>query len=456
GQVVSEFLHHEKILWISIVDDRRNELVRRWRDQSQCDNYLGADQPMELASICPVGRDRLLVARPVVVGEGQDKRVVGAVRLLLDTQAVADRLRRAHTTVLLLACGVGACAIVLSHVLLRHVLLLPIRKLVRTTAALANGNLSTRAKAGGKDEIGALAQSFNVMAERIETQHSQLLLANERLEMQVRRRTDQLHRVNARLREEMAEREEFLRSVSHDLNAPLRNIAGMTAMLLAKWRDDLPSKVLVRLARIQANVATETELINELLELSLIRSRRQKRELVDMSRLLEQVRDNFEFELRQKNIHLRIGSNMPILHAEKTRLRQVFMNLIDNAIKYMGPGHENRIEVTYDPRDGEHVFHVADTGPGIRQEDQEQIFTVFRRGSDHGSIPGKGVGLTTVRTIVTAYQGRIWLDSMAGEGATFHVALPQATTRAPQRPIVPGAAAELLYEEPAGQWTVKK
>ena len=433
-RIAREFLYHDNVLHLSIVDDHQRELAGVSRSLAQPRwEHQDVSQPVGLAAIRPVGQDCLLVAVPVVDDSGEKKQVVGAVRLVLDSSAVAERLRRAHVTVLLLGCGMLVCAVTLGNVVVRRLLVLPIRKLARVTRKLAEGDLAARAKADRRDEIGALAESFSAMAEKIESQHHQLLTAKERLEVKVHQRTSQLRHANQRLRSDMAEREEFLRAVSHDLGAPLRNIAGMTAMLILKSRDVLPEQVLARLERIRANVDAEREMINELLDLSRIRTRPQRREWVDVGELLGKIRDSFEFDLRQRGIALGIAPDMPTLHVERGRLRQVFMNLVDNAVKYMPPRDDGRIEISCERIGDEHVFHVADNGTGVAEKDRDCIFTVFRRGADGSNVPGKGVGLATVKAIVAKYEGRLWVDGAPNAGATFHVALPLATTGPPAK-----------------------
>src|SRR5205085_4930750 len=130
----------------------------------------------------------------------------------------------------------------------------------------------------------------------------------------------------------------FLRAVSHDLNAPLRNISGMATMLLMKNREKFDEDIIHRLERIQKNVQVETDLISELLELSRIKTRRQKMETVDLRHMVEELGGMFENDLKSKQIQLIVDTPLPSLSCERARLRQVFQNLIDNAIKYMGDG----------------------------------------------------------------------------------------------------------------------
>ncbi|MHC4717140.1 MAG: sensor histidine kinase, partial [Planctomycetota bacterium] len=322
-------------------------------------------------------------------------------------------------------------AIPLGQLLVWRVVAAPIRKLLDATRRLAQGDFSARAQTRRNDEIGALASSFDTMAVELHASQEQLRQANESLERKVADRTAELQRANGRLKEEMAEKEDFLRAVSHDLNAPLRNIAGMATMISLRHREDLSEEVIARLQRIQANVDAGTDLLTELLELSRVKTRPQRRRMVDFGRLLENARDTFEYELKAKGIELTIHGPMPTLHVEHNRMRQVFQNLIDNAIKYMGVRADGRIDVSYRFVDDMHEFHVADNGSGIAPEDQERIFYVFRRGTkvEHASVEGKGVGLALVRTIAQNYDGRAWVRSALGQGSDFCFALSAQRTQ---------------------------
>jgi signal transduction histidine kinase len=251
--------------------------------------------------------------------------------------------------------------------------------------------------------------------------NGKLFEANRDLELKIEHRTSQLETANARLGSEIAEKEDFLRAISHDLNAPLRNIAGMATMLLNKHKDGFEEDVVHRLERIKKNVDVETDLIAELLELSRIKTRRQKMELVNLEALIWEMRGLFENDLKSRGIELIIDTSLPALNAERARIRQVFQNLIDNAIKYMGDGEKREIHVGCTVRLTEAEFYVRDTGMGIEPEDVEKVFFVFRRGKNSAAknIPGKGVGLASVKSIVETYNGTIWVESKLGEGTTF-------------------------------------
>jgi len=314
----------------------------------------------------------------------------------------------------------------IAWIVARH-LTVPVQQLVKGAQALGDGNLTHRVRIRRSDELGELGFAFNNMADTLQLQQENIQLINANLEKMVEDRTAQLQQVNSRLTSEMAEKEDFLRAVSHDLNAPLRNIAGMTSMLLMKYGSTLEPDAIQRLERIQKNVDTQSELINELLELSRIKSRREKIEQVDLHELLTGIAENFAGDLETKRITLTISGRLPIMKCEKMRLRQVFQNLIDNAIKYMREDGPRTIGVSVRWEPQEVIVSVKDTGMGIATDELPNLFHVFRRAKNATmmKIPGKGVGLASVKAIVENYHGRLWADSQAGEGTTFHMAIPK-------------------------------
>jgi signal transduction histidine kinase len=389
-------------------------------------------------------------------------RVVGYVTVCLAQGGNDSRLRNIALTVLLIGAVAAGVSFPLMYWLV-HRVFQPIRQLVAATERIARGDLETRVDHNRSDIIGTLARSFNEMVKRVRSQQQDLARANRELaeanacladanqklsgsnrdlEVKVQQRTAQveaasrqLEAANRRLSSEIAEKEDFLRTVSHDLNAPLRNIAGMAATLLMKYRSTFDDEVVRRLERICKNVEVETDLIAELLELSRIKTRRHKMEMVDLNELLVELADLFDQDLETSRIRLTVDGRLPEVHCERARLRQVFQNLIDNAIKYMGqpavldpstsqpPSPEKPREITigYVAGGGEAEFYVRDTGVGIAADDLEKVFHVFRRGSSEAvqNVAGKGVGLASVKSIVETYNGTIWVESKLGIGSTF-------------------------------------
>jgi signal transduction histidine kinase len=144
-------------------------------------------------------------------------------------------------------------------------------------------------------------------------------------------------------------------------------------------------------------------------------------EPVELEAMIWELRGLFENDLKTRGIDLRVESTLPVLECERARIRQVFQNLIDNAIKYMGDGPDRVIAVGWVRRLTEAEFYVRDTGIGIHKEDIDKVFHVFRRGRNTQStaVAGKGVGLSSVKSIIETYSGRIWVESELGKGTTF-------------------------------------
>lgn len=338
-----------------------------------------------------------------------------------------EQLNRATLASLVVGCLIFALSLPVAIAAVYRIFL-PIRQLVAATNRIAAGDYSAEVAAERSDEIGMLARSFNEMVRRVRSQQQQLRVANENLaeanrslEQKVQRRTSELEAANRRLSAEIAEKEDFLRAVSHDLNAPLRNISGMAAVLLMKYRDRFDDEIVHRLERIRRNVEIESDLIAELLELSRIKTRRQKMESVDIEALLRDLCGMFDEDLKQRGITLTLHPPFPVLHCERNRIRQVFQNLVDNAIKYMGNGPVREIHIGCADSPEGVEFHVRDTGMGIHPDDLAKVFYVFRRGRNSAemNVAGKGVGLASVKSIIETYNGRIWVESEPGRGSTF-------------------------------------
>jgi signal transduction histidine kinase len=369
----------------------------------------------------PTAVEKSSIDEDVIAAAPQSTRLVGYVTVNISEADQQEYVRRINV-ILGIVGGLVLLASLPVVSILVHRIFMPIRQLVAATDRIAAGDLEAQVAIHRPDVIGILARSFNQMVKTIRTQQQALESANRGLEEKVLQRTYQLESANQRLSREIAEKEDFLRAVSHDLNAPLRNIAGMATMLLMKNRERFDEDVIHRLERIQTNVKIETDLIGELLELSRIKTRRHKMELVDLGSMVNELGDMFENDLRTKVIDLIVDNPLPVVRCEKARMRQVFQNLIDNAIKYMGEESGVReIHVGCTIKSGEAEFYVRDTGMGIEPEDIDKVFCVFRRGKSAAvqSVAGKGIGLSSVKSIIETYSGNIWVESKPAQGSKF-------------------------------------
>ncbi|HVX83788.1 MAG TPA: HAMP domain-containing sensor histidine kinase [Phycisphaerae bacterium] len=369
----------------------------------------------------------LAIAVPIFgSAPGGPSHLVGYLHVAMNSADEAAQARYLEGYVLLASIGIVLLALPIAGLVARHITV-PIQRLAGAARALGQSGSLVRVDLTRSDELGELAETFNQMAATLQAHQENIRNANIDLELKVRERTQELETVNRRLTAEMAEKEDFLRAVSHDLNAPLRNISGMADVLMRKYAASLNADAVQRLERIQKNVDVECELLNELLELSRIKSRREKMEPVDLHDLAQSVADAFGADFETRGITFRMTSHLPVMRCEKARVRQVFQNLIDNATKYMRADGPREIAVGFRWQGNEALVSVKDTGMGIAPEDMGSLFRVFRRAKNASmlKIPGKGVGLAYVKSIVETYHGRLWAESFAGEGTTFYIAFPQ-------------------------------
>lgn len=336
------------------------------------------------------------------------------------------QLQSAQLTAALVIVGLMIPVVVLA---VRH-WIRPIKALHRAMHDLTRGQTPPPLCERGSDELSMLTRGFNLMAERLVHARRELELHADELEAKVLDRTSQLQAVNARLERVIQDKDDFLRAVSHDLNAPVRNIDGMAKMLLIKYREHLAADATNKLERITANAKLQTELISELLDLSRIGTQPGKPERVDLDHMVHDLSQGFGYDLEHKGVELRFEGTLPVVLAERIRMRQVFQNLLDNAIKYMRDDGLKRITISHehDAPAGLHRFAVEDTGRGIAEEDLGRVFQVFRRGVHSGSdqVPGRGIGLASVRSIVESCGGGIDVESKVGEGSVFRFWLPDA------------------------------
>ncbi len=437
--LAGDWIKSGSAVYVAIVDKGGRVIsaqggVKRWAPYTQA--------PLTAHVLRYHGPNHIIVAQPIIVRNGVegDYRLSGGIRMVLDVSSPTRAMLRAKWGIVITAGLIILFVVPFGYLLVSRVMIRPIRQLVAVTHRLAEGDFEARSGLRTNDETGELACAFDDMAEEISSMRNELLVHQCELEDQVAERTEELQQTNDRLCEEMKDKEDLLRAVTHDLNAPMRNIAGMATMIMMKWRDQLPEDVIARLQRIQSNVDQQSSLITDLLELSYIRSRPERHTKEDIGEILRALTETFEYEIHKRNIELEIDEAMPTLWVEKNRIRQVFQNLIDNAIKYMHRTTGGRVVVNYRPNGLMHEFSVWDNGMIIPVDQQESIFTVFRRGKGASeSIEGKGVGLTVVRTIVSNYGGRVWVQSEEGEGTTFNFTLAMQCTEPQPEEVISGA-----------------
>jgi PAS domain S-box-containing protein len=228
-------------------------------------------------------------------------------------------------------------------------------------------------------------------------------------------------------REATRTRDEVLRVVAHDLRNPLNTILLSTGLLLETLAPEHGEQITKQLDVIKRSTERANHLIGDLLDVARMEAGRLtvEREPIETIRLIQEVLDLHRVQIEQAGLDLvvDVDDGLPTVLVDRDRLLQVFSNLIGNAVKFTPAGEE--ITISAKPAEGEVVFRVSDTGPGIPAEEQANLFAPFWQAKP-GTREGAGLGLTISRGIIEAHEGRIWAESREGAGTTFHFALPTA------------------------------
>ncbi len=220
------------------------------------------------------------------------------------------------------------------------------------------------------------------------------------------------------------EMRELLSIASHDLRSPLVSILGFASSIESRYRHVLDEYILTRLTRIRRNAEHMDGLITNLLDVSRSHNQPLNFEPVRVHDLVTSVRKDLETLISRAGARVPIQEEMPTVTADATGLRQVFTNLLTNALRYRGDQPQPEIVIGFVERPADYEFYVQDNGSGISPEHHEAIFRLFRRGP-HTDSEGAGIGLTTVRTMISRHGGRVWVESQVGAGATFRFTLPR-------------------------------
>jgi signal transduction histidine kinase len=439
--VVDRLREDPRVALVELADPEGNALYRPINDPEAYTGVLAADLPNRpittTAGVSARHGHYALSRVPILERVDADgiPRASGYLTIGIRDRDAVETLNTIN--VLQVAAAVAVCLLTIPLTILAiSRWTAPLEKLRVSVEQLAQGRVPTAIPTRGRTDLNRLCEAFNAMVRSLVQAQDEISRSNARLEMQVQQRTAELRHLNDKLEIEGQDKNEFLRAVSHDLNAPLRNIGGMAQMLLMKHKAQLPEDAVGKLERIAANAKHQGELIGDLLELSRLRTKQANPEAVELEPLLRRIIDNLEYDLSQADIRVVLRGKMPTIWAEKNRVRQVLQNLLDNAIKYMMDATRRQITVSVRrTRDYvENVFEgvdvweisVADTGRGIAAEDLDGVFQVFSRSTHSGThvVAGRGVGLASVKTIVESYGGRIWVESTLGAGATFSFTLP--------------------------------
>ena len=240
---------------------------------------------------------------------------------------------------------------------------------------------------------------------------------NEELERRVCERTAQLEATNREL-------EAFSYSVSHDLNAPLRHIAGFLRILREDLGSNLSNDSQHSINQIEGAARQMRQLIEDLLEFSRTGRANLQRTAVPLGPLVAGVISELRADTQGRRVVWKQGP-LPEVEADPSLLRQVFLNLLSNALKYTRPRDPAEIEISAtNGHSNEHILCVRDNGVGFDMKYADKLFGVFQRLHSSEDFEGNGIGLANVQRIVVRHGGRAWAEGVVNGGASFYFSLP--------------------------------
>lgn len=322
---------------------------------------------------------------------------------------------------------------------LRNMVIRPIAAVTEVARqVMTHRDYSQRVAKTTEDEIGYLVEAFNEMLAEVGRRIEANQAAQRELEREIAERLraeDELRRLNLELEQRVSDRtaqlasvnkelEAFSYSVSHDLRAPLRAIAGFANLLIEDHGEDLNREARRKLEVIVGESHRMGSLIDDLLAFSRLGRKVMQTAELDMTELVRGVHQALQQQHQGPPVEFRLGTLPPGM-GDRVLLGQVWTNLLSNAFKFSSRREQPLVEVDAISDETEHIYFVRDNGAGFDPRYQSKLFEVFQRLHGASEFPGTGVGLALVRRIVSRHGGRVWAEGRPNAGATFYFSLPK-------------------------------
>ena len=350
---------------------------------------------------------------PILTGRNSSPAVI---MILVELEEIYSFQNSILFNTILVFAALTTFALAIIFINIYRSMIRPLNKLRTIAQTMTSGQYDERVPVSTADEVGQLAKAFNEMAEAIQQREESLEAAREQAE-----RADQVKSL-------------FLASVSHELRTPLNAIINLTKFVGLGMYGQVNTEQVDILQKVEARSKHLLNLINDVLEISKIETGSLElfvEENVSIGDIVRSAVETAQSLLFGKPVEIchDIGADLPPLTGDAQRIQQIVLNLLSNACKFTDAG---QVTVCAYQQDSEIIISIRDSGPGIAPEDQELIFEAFRQTKDGlRKGEGTGLGLPISRRLAEAHGGRVWLDSVVGQGSTFYVALPLDTCLTP-------------------------
>lgn len=333
-----------------------------------------------------------------------DNQIIGEVYIQSDLEEFRDYLRSyALFGILILLACLAAALFIASR--LQRTISVPITNLTQLAESVSRDkDYSLRAVKENHDELGNLVDRFNEMLSEIQKRQEALVRSNEALS-----------RSNRDL-------EQFAYVASHDLQEPLRMVVNYVDLLTLQWKDTSEPEVRQSIGYITEGAKRSQQLIKDLLEYSKVRSE-SKFETISSEEIFKGALENLQYTIETTEAQIS-HAPLPMIVGDPIKIKQVFQNLLGNALKFRRKEESPKIHVNAYKKNGDWTFSIQDNGIGIDQEYSERIFVIFKRLHTREDYPGTGIGLAICKKIIEQHGGKIWVESKPNEGSTFYFTVP--------------------------------
>ena len=338
------------------------------------------------------GEKIMAVSRAIVSEDGAE---IGALRVMSNIDAVDRQVRTLRFIMFLLLVLVMGIIVFSNQFFIRSIII-PVQEVKKATKLIADGNLNVRIEKQYDDEIGDLADSINTMATEIAA-------------------ADKM-------------KNDFISTISHELRTPLTSIKGWGETLTLGNKDNVDELTQKGLQVIVSEAGRLEGFVEELLDFSRLQSGRMQLRLEKTDILAELEETLFTFRERAVREGYEVRTKVPeipsIANADPNRLKQVFMNILDNALKYSRPGSKIFVKAEFIEKDGKNFAQIAiaDQGCGISEEDLPYVKEKFYKANT--SVRGSGIGLAVTNEIINLHGGYMDIDSVKDKGTLVTIQLP--------------------------------